>query len=135
MQQEMERFLDYVAKAKRQPVVFSPPTWQPPIDVIETEDEIVVLLEIAGAKIDELEVQLDGVILVLRGRRTCCSVGDKKEIYHVMEIKSGHFERALQLPVAVDPDRTAAVYENGILQLTLPKVREPRQARIKIRPT
>lgn len=142
MQQEMERFLDYVARSKRPPMVFYPPAWQPPIDVLETETEVVVLMEIAGVRIDDLDAQLDGAMLVLRGRRTgpaCGKLSDpkseKKEIYHVMEIKSGEFERSIKLPAAVDPERTIAVYHDGILQLTLPKVREAKSAHVKIRTT
>ena len=142
MQQEMERFLDYVARSKRPPMVFYPPAWQPPIDVLETETDVIVLMEIAGVKIDDLDAQLDGSTLILRGRRagpTCDRSADpdcaRKEVYHVMEIKSGEFERSVKLPASVDPDKTTALYHDGILQLTLPKVREPRSAHVKIKTT
>ncbi len=142
MQQEMERFLDYMARSKRSPMAFYPAAWQPPIDVLETAADVLVRMEIAGVKIDDLDAQLEGDTLIVRGRRTGPTSGkgtepgcQRAEIYHVMEIKSGEFERSIKLPTSVDPSRATAVYHDGILQLALPKVREPRSAHVKINPT
>ncbi len=100
--------------------------FSPPIDVYETETEVVVRMEIAGidpATVDIIIIQ-DKQLLVIRGQRTDPAAGKPRK-YHNMEIECGEFSRQTRLPRSVDQDGTIAHYEDGFLVVTLPKSSSP----------
>ncbi len=88
--------------------------WRPPTDVYETGDRFVVQVELAGMRAEEIEVVVDGDVLILRGRRDQIAPAGKKH-YHKMEIAVGPFERHVQLPAHVDGASARARYEQGFL--------------------
>lgn len=100
--------------------------WQPPIDIHETEEAVVVKVELAGVKADDLQVSLtpDDRILNISGTRSE-SHGDREGRVrcHQLEIYFGPFERAVGLPSGIRLDRDAikATYRDGFLAVTLPK--------------
>ena len=92
--------------------------WRPPTDVYETDESVVVKVEIAGLKEGEFEVSLTSRILTIFGsRRESAS----KLSYQQMEIRYGRFLTEVRLPCAVESGQTEAVYEDGFLRVTLPK--------------
>jgi HSP20 family protein len=96
-------------------------TWQPPTDVIETESEIVVVVDIAGMAGNDITVVTDGSTLKISGtRRYVCASGMKQ--FHLLEIQVGPFERSIELPARVDPGKVAAHYEKGMLQVRIGKL-------------
>ncbi len=132
IQQDMERLLGDFTSRKPPSVRFSPRAWEPNIDVYETADEIVVLVELAGLKQEEIEVVVQGNSLVIRGERRDIKQGIRRS-YYQMEILWGPFERGITLPVVVDADGTKAYYEAGFLEIVLPKLREEtRRVEIKL---
>lgn len=131
MWHQMERFIDYAGGAKRLPVVFTRPVWQPNIDICENASQVVVLVELAGVRREEIEISVDGLILSIAGARRDVLHGRKQRVY-VMEINLGHFERLVPLPAPVDGESATATYEDGFLEILLPKAREPRPRRIGI---
>lgn len=90
--------------------------WRPPTDVYETSDAVVVKVEIAGMKEEELEVTLNGRVLSIRGVRRDSGV---KLRYQQMEIQYGPFETEVEVPRAVDFEQLEATYENGFLVVRL----------------
>jgi HSP20 family protein len=96
------------------------PLWRPPTDVYETEDSIVVRVEIAGVREEDFTIQLDGRILSIRGLRPDNSA---RRAYHQMEIRFGEFNIELELVAVVSVNEVQAVYNNGFLLVTLPKSR------------
>lgn len=97
--------------------------WRPPTDVYETNDCIVVKVEIAGMHEEDFSLSLDGKKLIISGvRRDPAS----KLGYQQMEILYGQFETDVHLTRAIEVDRIEAVYENGFLSVRLPKTK-PRQ--------
>ena len=72
-------------------------TWEPPTDVVETADEIVVSVDIAGMEGKEISVVTDGAVLRVRGTRRGAAAPGVKH-FHQIEIRSGPFERAIVLP-------------------------------------
>ncbi len=112
----------------------SRPAFEPPTDVYETETEIVVRMEIAGGDLKpEVHYEPTTQQLIIRGRRRDPAEGLSRT-YHQLEVVYGVFERALSIPVPVDNDQITATYENGFLQVRLPKSAiEPRAYRIEIR--
>ncbi len=97
--------------------------WRPPTDVYETNDCVVVKVEIPGMHEDDFSISLDGKRLVIAGvrRDPAAKLG-----YQQMEISYGQFETDVHLARAIDEDKIEAVYENGFLGVRLPKVK-PRQ--------
>jgi len=132
IQREMGRLMDEVVSRKPPTVRFSPRTWQPVIDVYETDSEVVVLVELAGVKEDEIEVIVHDGVLTIRGERKDIKQGIKRT-YSQMEILWGPFERDTILPASVNLDQIKAFYEAGILEVVLPKLGEEKPRRVNIR--
>jgi len=132
MQREMEQLLDHFASRKPPSVRFSPWAWEPAVDLYETPDEVVVMVELAGVGEEDFEIIVDGNTLAVRGERREPSATGKRT-YYQMEISKGPFERSILLPVAVDVDATRASYQDGILEIVLPKRQGGRTHRVKIR--
>ncbi len=99
---------------------FCAPVIEPPVDVYETEDDIVVVVEIAGIPDEEVEVLVDGRTLIVRGERR--AAGGARRLYSQMEICQGPFQRDLLLPSEVNPEAAKASYNAGLLEIVLPKV-------------
>lgn len=131
MWRQMERFMEHVANAKHPPVVFARSVWQPNVDICENAEQVVVLVELAGVRRDEIDISVDGLILTVRGARRDIMHGRKQRVY-VLEINFGHFERLVPLPAPVDAEAATATYEDGFLEIILPKAREPRPRKIGI---
>ncbi len=132
IQREMGRLMDEVVSRKPPTVRFSPKTWQPAIDVYETDSEVVVLVELAGVKESEIEVIVNNGVLTIRGERKDIKQGIKRT-YSQMEILWGPFERDITLSANVNVDQIKAFYEAGILEVVLPKLGEDKPRRVDIR--
>ena len=118
----------------------SPGTWRTmangesiaaPIDVHETEDELVVTAALPGMKAEDVEITITGQTLTLRGEFKA-DEEIKREQYLYRERRFGSFNRSLQLPVRVQGDNANATFTDGVLTLRIPKSEEvkPRQIRI-----
>jgi HSP20 family protein len=94
--------------------------WKPPTDVYETEDAVVVHMDIAGMHAGDFHVELADGILTISGERLARREG--KRHYHAMEIQIGPFERRLRIPAPVDADSVHAAYEAGFLEVRLRKL-------------
>ena len=94
--------------------------WRPPTDVYETDDCVVVKVEIAGMEDEDFQLSLDGKRLIISGiRRDPAS----KLGYQQMEILYGHFETDVHLARAIEEEKIEATYQNGFLVVRLPKVK------------
>lgn len=100
----------------------------PSIDVSESNGEVRVSAELPGVSESDIDVSLDGDVLVIRGEK---KVEKKKEeeSYHFVERAYGTFQRAVQLPCPVVADKVRADFANGVLTVTLPKQDEPEAKR------
>jgi len=92
----------------------------PALNVLETESEVLVEAELPGVRREDLDIQVQGKELTLKGRRPELS-GDDVTVRR-RERGSGEFTRILQLAHAIDTDRVTASLEDGVLTVTLPKV-------------
>ena len=118
----------------------SPLTWRtlangeginPPIDVHETDDDLVVTAALPGVKPEDVDITMTGQNLTLRGEfRAHDDVKSDRYLYR--ERRFGTFSRSLQLPVRVQGEKADASFDNGVLTLRVPKADEvkPRQIRI-----
>lgn len=106
----------------------------PAVDIAEDEQNITMMMELPGVKMEDLKVTFENNMLTVSGERKF-KEEEKKEDYHRIERRYGKFTRSFTLPVGVDPDRVNAVLENGILNITLPKKEEfkPKQIMINVK--
>lgn len=93
--------------------------WRPPINIFEKDNVLVVLIEAAGVKPEDLKVVLDKGILRISGKREDPFEGEQKNFYS-MEIPFGEFERRINLPYEVDADKAEVSTECGFVQIILP---------------
>lgn len=96
-------------------------TWEPPTDVIETAEEIIVVVDIAGMSGEDITVVTDGTVLKIGGTRPSAGAPGRKQ-FHKLEIQVGPFEREIELPVRVDPSKVSAHYEKGFLRVCIRKL-------------
>lgn len=96
-------------------------TWEPPVDVVETEKEVIVIVDIAGMNGDDINVVTDGRLLKISGvRKNRCPPGRKQ--FHKVEIQVGRFEREIELPAPVDHSKVSARYKRGMLEIRILKM-------------
>jgi HSP20 family protein len=104
----------------------------PAVDMYQTDDEVVVKAAVPGAKADDVQINVTGEVLIIKGE-----IGEKQEVeekaYHLREQRWGVFERTIALPTDVIADKAKAEFENGILTITLPKAEEVRPKTINIK--
>jgi HSP20 family protein len=105
--------------------------WLPDVDVFETEKGVVVRVELAGVRSEDLRVTVDGRNLRISGVRRALDRADVQRL-HQMEIATGPFERRVQIPIAFDRDNVSANLADGFLTVVLPKRNtSPRQVEIE----
>lgn len=103
--------------------------WRPPTDVFESEGDLIVQVEIAGMNEDQFEISLVDQRLLIAGQRRHL---EGNRVYHNLEISYGGFRTEVQINVPLDEEGITATYENGFLQVRLPKAKE-RRVRVKVR--
>jgi HSP20 family protein len=106
-------------------------TWMPQVDVFEDAEAIVLKLELPEVEAKDVEVQLEGNALTLRGERKLENA-DKRDLYHRIERSYGPFSRTFTVPSTVDTENTSAECRNGVLRITLPKKAETKPKQIKV---
>jgi HSP20 family protein len=94
--------------------------FRPPTDVYETQEGVVVQVELAGVQPEDLRLIVDGEYLQISGHRKPLHTSPP-ERYLQMEIPRGRFERVLRLGTPYDPDRVRASMEAGTLTVVLPR--------------
>lgn len=104
--------------------------WHPEADVFETDKAVVVRVELAGVRGEDLRVTVDGETLRIAGVRVAPEPADVKRL-HQMEIATGPFERRLRIPMPFERDGVTAHLADGFLTVTLPK-RLPIRRRVPI---
>jgi HSP20 family protein len=105
--------------------------WSPAVDVVETPDAIVLHAELPGMKKEEIEIQLSGETLAIRGERqpSPCSNGEN---FHRIERRYGRFSRAFQIETPIDAAQVQASYDDGVLTVRLPKAQSAKPRQIEI---
>lgn len=107
-------------------IVSRPHPWRPPTDMFETENAIVVRVEVAGMRETDFSLSLAENSLRIRGVR---QDSNERRAYYQMEIPFGEFISEVELPAAVVVEEAEAVYRDGFLRILLPKAR-PQQIKI-----
>ncbi len=112
--------------------VFPKKKTEPDMDIYETEKEVVADVNIPNVDPETIEVSVqDNVLHVSGGKEEKKEEKDKG--YWKREIRSGSFSRAVRVPSPVEGDKAEAVYENGILKVTIPKKKELEEGEGKVK--
>jgi HSP20 family protein len=105
--------------------------WAPPIEVFEKEDKFVVKADLPGMKREELDVSMVGDTLTIKGERKS-ETEVKEEDYYCCERAYGSFLRSITVPTGVDTEKIEASYENGVLEVILPKAPEVKPKKVDV---
>ncbi|HZZ62353.1 MAG TPA: Hsp20/alpha crystallin family protein [Roseiarcus sp.] len=102
----------------------------PPMNVFRKGDDFIIITEIPGVKKSDLDIQVKGRTLRLSGSKAVAF--PEKAAVHRRERLAGRFDRALTLPVEINPEGVKAEYRDGILALFLPQAESAKAKSIKI---
>lgn len=97
--------------------------WAPAIDLIDREKEVVARVELPGLKKEDLSVAVENNVLTVEGERKAEEEVQEND-YYCCERRYGKFYRSIGLPVEVDEDKVTATYQDGVLEIHLPKTEE-----------
>lgn len=139
----LDRFFDDFMSPRGwlRPMRWQQPMWDrlasleprmPKVDVIDRDKEVVIRAEIPGVERKDLDISVTDNTVTIKGS----SRQEHKEEegdYYRCEITHGAFARTLALPSEVDADHAKASFENGVLELTLPKQKSAHRRRIEVR--
>lgn len=108
--------------------------WVPVVDVVETDSEFQLLVELPGVEKADVKLSIEAGVLTISGQRTQEREQQKTRRYHRVERSYGRFARSFTLPDSVDDEKLAAEFRNGILTIHLLKSEKakPRSIEVKI---
>ncbi len=106
--------------------------WLSAVDVIENSERFVLVADVPGVTLEGIEITTDNGVLTLKGERKDRSVKDSDHIKHFERV-AGRFIRRFALPDGIDADRIEARGENGVLEISIPKVEKNKPRRIEVR--
>ena len=100
------------------------------IDMYQTDKDVVVKASLPGVDAEDMQISVSGDVLTIKGEHCDEEVVNEVNYFH-RERRCGTFSRSLRLPVSVDSDKAEAVFDKGILTLTLPKEEAAKPKQIK----
>ncbi|MFO8101421.1 MAG: Hsp20/alpha crystallin family protein [Dehalococcoidia bacterium] len=105
---------------------------QVPLDMYQTENEVVVKATVPGVKPEDVDITIAGDVLTIKGESKVEE--EKKEAeYFYRERRHGAFTRTVGLPSGLETDKAEATFEDGVLKLTIPKAEEVKPKKIDIK--
>ncbi len=112
---------------------FSPFGGKPPkVDMLDKKKEIVVRAELPGVSKDDVEITISGQHVTIRAQTKHEEKTEEDRYYHY-EMSHGEYQRTLYLPEEVDDSKAKTSFSDGVLELTLPKVKKTKERVIKIK--
>jgi HSP20 family protein len=129
LQSDVNRLFDSFF-GRREPTAASR-RWIPAMDLVETEDHLVLRADLPGMDRGDIDVEVKDGVLTVSGERKA-EHETEHEGYHRVERSFGRFSRSLALPRGVDPSAVEASFERGVLEVKLPKPEERKATRIEI---
>jgi HSP20 family protein len=106
-------------------------SFAPAVDVYEDEHKVSLKIEVPGIDEKDIDVRVENNTLSVHGERKI-EKEEKEENYRRVERQYGSFTRTFTLPTTVDTENVGAVYEKGVLKITLPKKAEAKPKQIKV---
>lgn len=127
MQTEMGRLFDGLLSTRGR----ASEGWVPALDVWETESDIVYAFDLPGLSQSEISIEVADDTLTVTGERRR-ETEEQGERFFRFERRYGTFSRAVGLPAGVDDSKIAAAYEDGVLEVRVPKPEEAKPRRIQL---
>jgi len=106
-------------------------SWTPSVDVIETDDAIKLKAELAGMDPDDIGIELQDNVLTVTGERKF-EEEVKEDKYYRIERRYGGFSRSIALPQTADEEKIEANYQNGVLEVVIPKAEIAKPKKISV---
>lgn len=103
-----------------------------PIDMFERNGDLVIRTDLPGLSAEDIDIRIEDDMLTIRGEFET-EHEEERENVHFQERQFGKFQRAVKLPSRVDPDQAEAMFEEGVLKLTLPKTEMATPKRISVK--
>jgi HSP20 family protein len=122
-----EDYQSPITETSRWRIISRPHAWRPPTDVYETEETLVIRVEVAGMREADFTISLAGRTLTIRGIRQDTS---ERRAYHQMEIAFGEFTTEVELPYNIISEKVEATYRDGFLRITLP-IAQPKHIKVE----
>jgi HSP20 family protein len=107
--------------------------WAPALDISERKDAYLVTVELPGVEAEDLEITLEDGLLTIQGERHFAHDSSEQQ-FHRVERRYGAFRRSITLPAQVQAEQIEASFDNGVLQIVVPKMEEATPKRIQVRP-
>ena len=132
--EELERYFD--RRFREWPLRFwrrpeAAEAWLPDIDVFEKDGKLVIRTDLPGMTAENIDVSVEGDVLTIKGRRE-----EEKEVkeehYYCSERATGEFFRTIRLPEGVSADTFEAHYDEGVLEVTVPKPTKGETKSVKV---
>ena len=131
LREKMNRLFEeaYSARGEERDLVSS--SWAPSVDIYETEQELVMTVEVPGIEDKDIEIKIEDSTLTIKGERKF-EKETQEENYHRIERAYGSFYRSFSLPPYIDQDKIEAEQEHGVLKITMPKRHESKPKTVKV---
>jgi HSP20 family protein len=131
--EEMERMMDEMMNRpmmrRRSPE--EEYIWAPAIEMYEKDNNYIIRMELPGVRPEDVDISMSGETLTVKGERKPPEDIQNEE-YQLCEVCYGNFTRTITLPESVDADKIEANFENGVLDLRIPKAEEMKPKQIKV---
>jgi HSP20 family protein len=124
VQSQFNRLVDQVWSNRQE-------SWLPAVDVFDTADAVVLKAELAGMDPDDIEISVEDNVLTIKGERKFEEKVDDERYYRI-ERRFGTFQRSLALPQGVRSEDISADYDDGILEVRVPKAEEEKPKKITV---
>jgi len=105
--------------------------WLPATDLIESETHYVLRADLPGVSEDDISIELDHDVLTISGERKA-ETREQTGGYVRVERVSGSFRRSVRLPKGVDAEAITAAFDNGVLEVSVPKPEQPKPRRVQV---
>ena len=107
--------------------------WAPALDISERKDAYLVTVELPGLKPEDLDITMEDGLLTIQGERHFANDSSEQK-FHRVERRYGAFRRSITLPAHVMAEGIEASFEDGVLQILVPKAEEAKAKRVQVRP-
>ncbi len=125
------RFSDMLDDIMEDAFSWNKGTFVPELNVYETEKEFEITLALPGMRKEDITISFENNTLTISGERELKE--DEGTKYHRIESRFGKFERSLPLPNVIDEENINATYENGVLTVSVPKLKEKAGKKIEVK--
>jgi len=107
--------------------------WAPALDISERKDAYLVTVELPGVEAEDLDITMEDGLLTIQGERQFTQESSEQQ-FHRVERRYGAFRRSITLPAHAMAEGIQASFEDGVLQILVPKAEEAKPKRIQVRP-